>query len=45
MTDSRGPVAFHILLFVTALALSSGSVRAQLSAASLNGVVRDPQVR
>jgi Carboxypeptidase regulatory-like domain len=43
MTDSRGPVAFHILLFVTVLALSSGSVRAQLSAASLNGVVRDPQ--
>src|ERR1700693_3291058 len=43
MTDSRGPVAFRILLFIGVLTLSSTAVQAQLSAASLNGVVRDPQ--
>ena len=43
MTDSRGPLAFRILLFIGVLTLSSTAVQAQLSAASLNGVVRDPQ--
>jgi carboxypeptidase family protein len=43
MTDSRGPVAFRILLLISGLAFSSSAVQAQLSAASLNGVVRDPQ--
>src|SRR5579864_8480751 len=43
MTDSSARVAFRILLLIAALAFSSSAVQAQLSAASLNGVVRDPQ--
>src|SRR5215831_945627 len=43
MTDSRGCVAFRILLLIAALAFSGSAVQGQLSAASLNGVVRDPQ--
>jgi hypothetical protein len=43
MTDSRGAVSFRFLLLISALAFASSAVRAQLSAASLNGVVRDPQ--
>ncbi len=44
MTDSRGLVTrFRILFLIGVLVLTSGAVRAQLSTASLNGVVRDPQ--
>ena len=42
MTDSRGPLAcFRTLLFVGALAFLTSAAWAQLSTASLNGVVRD----
>jgi hypothetical protein len=43
MTDSRGPVAFRTLLLISVVVFSTNAVQAQLSAASLNGVVRDPQ--
>jgi len=44
MNDSRGPVpSFHTLLLISLLALVGTMAQAQLSTASLNGVVRDPQ--
>ena len=43
MTESRRPVAFRILLLISVLVVATTVVHAQLSAASLNGVVRDPQ--
>ena len=44
MTDSRGPVpSFRTLLLTSLLALLGTMAQAQLSTASLNGVVRDPQ--
>ena len=44
MTDSRGPVpCFRTLLLISLLALVGTMAQAQLSTASLNGVVRDPQ--
>jgi hypothetical protein len=43
MTDSRGLVTFRTLLLMSVLAFAGSAVQAQLSAASLNGVVRDPQ--
>jgi len=44
MTDSRGPVpSLRPLLLISLLALVSTMAQAQLSTASLNGVVRDPQ--
>ena len=44
MTDSRGPVpSLRPLLLISLLALVGTMAQAQLSTASLNGVVRDPQ--
>jgi len=44
MTDSRRRVVFLCIpLLISILALLSGALQAQLSTASLNGVVRDPQ--
>jgi hypothetical protein len=44
MTGLReGAVCLRILFLISILALLSSSVQAQLSTASLNGVVRDPQ--
>lgn len=42
MTDSRGPVVcFRSLLFIGVLAFTTSTLQAQLSTATLNGVVRD----